>query len=140
MTTKIFCVVQPNLRYCSTYLIYKYVTDDAQQDTIIPTAANVPPIKVTVLYEYFTDNILDRGPARRNRKKEMVGVIRSIGHNVRVRQQIHMIFDVRVSESITDGIAVQDMENSSLFQQTILFIFNLLFSKFIVHAHFHHNL
>lgn len=45
------------------YLIYKYVTDVAKYEIIIPNAANVPPINVTVRYEYFTDRILDSGPA-----------------------------------------------------------------------------
>lgn len=30
------------------YLIYKYVTDDAKYDIIIPNAAKVPPNSVTV--------------------------------------------------------------------------------------------
>ncbi len=34
----------------------------AQYVIIIPTAANVPPIKTTVRYEYLTDKILDNGP------------------------------------------------------------------------------
>lgn len=42
--------------------MYKYVTEEAKYDNIIPTAANVPPINVTVRYEYFTDSILDNGP------------------------------------------------------------------------------
>lgn len=48
--------------------MYKYVTDEAQYDTIIPTAAKVPPIRVTVRYEYLTDNILDNGPKELYRK------------------------------------------------------------------------
>lgn len=43
--------------------MYKYVKEDAQNDIIIPVAANAPPISVTVRYEYLTDNILDNGPA-----------------------------------------------------------------------------
>lgn len=45
------------------YLKYKYPTEDAQKDIIIPRAADAPPIKVTVLYEYFTERILETGPA-----------------------------------------------------------------------------
>lgn len=44
--------------------MYKYVTDDAQNDNIIPTAAKVPPIIVTVLKEYLTESILERGPKK----------------------------------------------------------------------------
>lgn len=42
--------------------MYKYPTDPAKKLNIIPTAANVPPSSVTVLYEYFTDKIEDNGP------------------------------------------------------------------------------
>lgn len=48
--------------FVKAHLIYKYVTDEAKNDSIIPTAANVPPINVTVRYEYLTDSILDKGP------------------------------------------------------------------------------
>lgn len=73
----IFLIVAslPKLKKCQTYLvvflkfskmntnlIYKNVTDDAQKEMIIPTAAHVPPINVTVLYEYLTERMLDNGP------------------------------------------------------------------------------
>ena len=34
---------------------------------IMPAAANDPPSMVTVLYEYFTDRMEDRGPADREK-------------------------------------------------------------------------
>lgn len=47
-----------------THLMYRYGTDEAKNDNIMPTAANVPPINVTVRYEYLTDRILERGPTK----------------------------------------------------------------------------
>lgn len=53
------------------HLMYKNVTDDAKYDSIIPTAAKVPPISVTVRYEYFTDNMLEMGPATGHNHKKV---------------------------------------------------------------------
>lgn len=60
-----------NKKFVSFYLIYKNVMVDAKYDMIIPDAANVPPINVTVRYEYFTDNMLDNGPIIRCQKERI---------------------------------------------------------------------
>lgn len=52
--------------------MYKNVTDEAKYDIIIPTAANVPPNSVTVLYEYLTERILDSGPENKHALRNSV--------------------------------------------------------------------
>lgn len=93
---------QKPLNTMTTNLKYRYVTDPAQYDRIIPIAAESPPSNVTVLYEYFMERMLESGPEMRNQKENIVFCIPFFRKKYLNKWFFFWIFLLKKNDTIVD--------------------------------------